>query len=110
MALAVIGLMGLLYRFRIRQLTTRANLQYAERLEERTRIARDLHDTMLQSLQSIPRPNAGGPQSPFPGVRIAHFKLSMTQSLWLPGRSRKAAMLSATYARRRRSPTISSKR
>jgi signal transduction histidine kinase/ligand-binding sensor domain-containing protein len=52
MALAGIGLIWLLYRFRIRQITARADLQYTERLEERTRIARELHDTMLQSLQA----------------------------------------------------------
>jgi signal transduction histidine kinase/ligand-binding sensor domain-containing protein len=51
MALTGIGLILLLYRRRVRQITARADLQYAGRLEERTRIARELHDTMLQSLQ-----------------------------------------------------------
>jgi ligand-binding sensor domain-containing protein/signal transduction histidine kinase len=52
MALTGIGLILLLYRLRIRQVTARADLRYAERFEERTRIARELHDTMLQSLQA----------------------------------------------------------
>ena len=52
MALAGIGLILLLYRLRLRQITARADLQYAERLEERTRIARELHDTLLQSFQA----------------------------------------------------------
>ena len=52
MALAGIGLIWLLYRLRLKQITARADLRYAERLEERTRIARELHDTMLQSLQA----------------------------------------------------------
>jgi signal transduction histidine kinase len=39
-------------RLRLQQITARADLRYAERLQERTRIARELHDTMLQSLQA----------------------------------------------------------
>ena len=52
-ALAGIALMWLLYRLRLRQITARADLRYAERLEERTRIARELHDTLLQSFQGL---------------------------------------------------------
>jgi signal transduction histidine kinase/ligand-binding sensor domain-containing protein len=51
LVLAGIGLIWILYRRRLQQLTARADLRYAERLEERTRIARELHDTLLQSLQ-----------------------------------------------------------
>lgn len=53
LALAGIGLMWLLYRQRLRQITARTDLRYAERLEERTRIARELHDTLLQSFQGL---------------------------------------------------------
>ena len=53
MALAGIGLIWLLYRLRLRQITARADLRYAERLEERTRIARELHDTLLQSFHGL---------------------------------------------------------
>jgi signal transduction histidine kinase/ligand-binding sensor domain-containing protein len=41
-----------LYRLRLQQITARADLRYSERLKERTRIARELHDTMLQSFQA----------------------------------------------------------
>ncbi|MEI9974717.1 MAG: two-component regulator propeller domain-containing protein [Ignavibacteriota bacterium] len=41
------------YRLRLRQMTARVNLRYNERLAERTRIARELHDTLLQSLAGI---------------------------------------------------------
>jgi signal transduction histidine kinase len=51
--LAVAGLTWLLYRLRLRQITARVNLLYSERLAERTRIARDLHDTLLQSLAGV---------------------------------------------------------
>lgn len=41
-----------LYRYRILQLQTQLNLRYEERLAERTRIAQELHDTLLQGLLS----------------------------------------------------------
>ena len=39
------------YRVRLRQLARQLDLRFEERLAERTRIARDLHDTLLQSFQ-----------------------------------------------------------
>jgi signal transduction histidine kinase/ligand-binding sensor domain-containing protein len=39
------------YRLRVRHLGERLQLQYETRLEERTRVARDLHDTLLQTIQ-----------------------------------------------------------
>ena len=53
MALAGIGLIWLLYWLRLRQITARADLRHEERLEERTRIARELHDTLLQSFHGL---------------------------------------------------------
>ena len=41
-----------LYRFRLHQITRRMNLLFEERLAERTRIARDFHDTLLQGFQA----------------------------------------------------------
>src|SRR4029077_10696671 len=52
---AALGVFGLLvagtYRFRIRQIAGRINARFDERLAERTRLARELHDTMLQTIQ-----------------------------------------------------------
>jgi signal transduction histidine kinase len=48
--LAVLTLYAL-YRLRVTQLRKRLQLQYTTRLEERTRVARDLHDTLLQTIQ-----------------------------------------------------------
>jgi len=42
----------LLYRVRLHQLRRQLNLRFEERLAERTRIAQELHDTLLQGLQS----------------------------------------------------------
>ena len=50
---ALLLLLWGLYRLRLRQVTAKAELRHAERLAERTRIARDLHDTLLQSLQGL---------------------------------------------------------
>lgn len=46
-ALAVWGV----YRLRLRQVAHALNARFDERLVERTRMARDLHDTLLQTLQ-----------------------------------------------------------
>lgn len=42
----------LLYHLRLRQLTKRLNVRFEERLAERTRIAEQLHDTLLQGFLS----------------------------------------------------------
>ena len=41
------------YQRHVQQVTARLDLQYKERLSERTRIARELHDTLLQSFQGL---------------------------------------------------------
>jgi signal transduction histidine kinase/ligand-binding sensor domain-containing protein len=41
------------YQWRIRQVAARLDLNFKERLSERTRIARELHDTLLQSFQGL---------------------------------------------------------
>jgi signal transduction histidine kinase/ligand-binding sensor domain-containing protein len=51
--LAAAAIVWYLYRLRLRQMTQRLNVRMEERLNERTRIARDLHDTLLQSLQGV---------------------------------------------------------
>jgi len=50
---AFLASLGGLYRLRLRQMSAKLNLLYNERLAERTRIARDLHDTLLQSLAGV---------------------------------------------------------
>jgi ligand-binding sensor domain-containing protein len=41
------------YRIRLRQISWKFNMRLEERLAERTRIARELHDTLLQSFQAL---------------------------------------------------------
>jgi signal transduction histidine kinase/ligand-binding sensor domain-containing protein len=51
--LAVLALFWTMYQFRLRQVAHAFNLRLEERVGERTRIARELHDTLLQSFQGL---------------------------------------------------------
>jgi signal transduction histidine kinase len=54
-ALCIVGAIGaiwLLYRLRVKQIETRMRMRMEERIVERERIARELHDTLLQGLLS----------------------------------------------------------
>src|SRR5262249_5916780 len=50
---AFLGLLWGLYQLRLRQLARQFNMRLEERVAERTRIARDLHATLLQSFQGV---------------------------------------------------------
>lgn len=52
-ALAVLAALALLVQLRIRQVTASVRERLEARLAERERIARDLHDTLLQGLQGL---------------------------------------------------------
>jgi signal transduction histidine kinase len=53
MAAFVVSIFAGLYQIRVRQLTRQFNLGLEARVAERTRIARELHDTLLQSFQGL---------------------------------------------------------
>ena len=50
-AIVLLTVIWAAYQLRLRQLAAQFNLRLEERVSERTRIARDLHDTLLQSFQ-----------------------------------------------------------
>jgi signal transduction histidine kinase len=50
---AFLALLAALYRLRVRHVTQRVRVQMEGRVAERERIARDLHDTLLQSFQGV---------------------------------------------------------
>ena len=52
-AVVVLTLLWAAYQLRVRQLAAQFNMRLEERVSERTRIARDLHDTLLQSFQGL---------------------------------------------------------
>jgi len=51
--LAGAGVVWMLYRLRLRQATTRLHQRLGARMEERERIARELHDTFFQGIQGL---------------------------------------------------------
>lgn len=51
-AAAALLVLALLYRLRLRRLAREMTVRFQERLDERTRIAQDLHDTLLQGFLS----------------------------------------------------------
>lgn len=52
-ALSLLAMVAILYSLRVRQLAARIQLRLEERLGERERIARELHDTLLQGFQGL---------------------------------------------------------
>jgi ligand-binding sensor domain-containing protein/signal transduction histidine kinase len=51
--LGVAGILWLIYQLRLKQVANRIHANLGERMEERERIARELHDTLLQGFQSL---------------------------------------------------------
>jgi signal transduction histidine kinase len=52
-AAAFLALLWGLYRYRLHQIAREFNVRLEERVGERTRLARDLHDTLLQGFQGL---------------------------------------------------------
>ena len=52
-AVLILFSLSAVYRFRLHQLAWQLNMRLEERVGERTRIARELHDTLLQSFQGL---------------------------------------------------------
>jgi signal transduction histidine kinase len=47
------GILALLYRLRLKQLSSQFNVRVEERVGERTRIAQELHDTLVQNITGL---------------------------------------------------------
>jgi signal transduction histidine kinase len=52
-AVTIVGILWTLYLFRLRQITRLYNIRLDERVNERIRIARELHDSLLQGFQGL---------------------------------------------------------
>jgi signal transduction histidine kinase/ligand-binding sensor domain-containing protein len=52
-AASISGILWTSYHVRVKRIEARLSLRLEERLKERTRIARDLHDTLLQNISGI---------------------------------------------------------
>jgi len=65
--LVVLSVLGVYY-YRVSRIARQFDIRLEERVNERTRIARDLHDTLLQSFQGVLlrfKPSQPAPSGPF---------------------------------------------
>jgi ligand-binding sensor domain-containing protein len=76
--LAGLLLLWAIYRLRVRRIAATMKARFNERLDERTRIARDLHDTFLQTIQGskLVADDALSTATNLPHMRQAMEKLS----------------------------------
>ena len=76
--IVVVLLLWAIYRLRVRQIAGTMKARFDERLAERTRIARDLHDTFLQTIQGskLVADDALSTTTDLPHMRQAVEKLS----------------------------------
>jgi signal transduction histidine kinase/ligand-binding sensor domain-containing protein len=94
LALCVIAAMALLwgaYAVRIRQVTARERSRLQERLSERERIARELHDTLLQGMQGLileVQAVANKPDTREPSRQALNDALDRADTLLMAGRDR----------------------
>ncbi len=74
--LAIVAIFGLLlagaYRLRLRRLTAEINARLDERVLERTRLARELHDTLIQTIQGSKMVADAGLDDPADPARLYH--------------------------------------
>ena len=77
-ALAALLMLAAIYRLRVRQIGRAMTARFDERMAERTRIARDLHDTFLQTIQGskFVADDALDPATDLPRMRQAMSTLS----------------------------------
>jgi signal transduction histidine kinase len=88
--LAGLVLAWAIYEIRIRQVALRVSARFDERLSERTRIARDLHDTLLQSFQAsliqMQRARNHLSRSPEEAIRTLDNAIGSTEQAIVEGR------------------------
>jgi ligand-binding sensor domain-containing protein/signal transduction histidine kinase len=75
-AIFLLGVFG--YRYRLHQIAQQFNVRLEERINERTRLARELHDTLLQTIQSsrMVADDALEGSKDFQGMQVAMRRLS----------------------------------
>ena len=91
-----------IYRMRLHQITRQLNVRFDERLAERTRLARDLHDTLLQTIQGSKMVADDGLEDPADPERA--WRALERVAKWLgqateEGRATLAALRSSTTQR-----------
>src|SRR5262249_18937044 len=95
---AVVVVLALLYRLRMRRLTREITVRFEERLDERTRIAQELHDTLLQGVLSASMQlhlAVDGVPGPSPARRRLHGVLALMARVGEEGRNAVRGLRSA---------------
>jgi signal transduction histidine kinase/ligand-binding sensor domain-containing protein len=79
--LCILSAVSILYRLRVRSMSTALNARFDERLAERTRMAREFHDTFLQTIQGS---KMVADDALVQGVTDERMRTALTKlSLWL---------------------------
>jgi signal transduction histidine kinase len=96
--LAILLLVAFAYRLRLRQITARLQSRFDARIGERERIARELHDTLLQGFQGLMlRFQAAANRVPVPEVRASlDDALERADAVLIEGRARVRDLRSAS--------------
>ena len=81
-----------LYRLRVRQIARSISARFDERLAERTRMARDLHDTFLQTIQGSKLVVDDALDGPSDSVRLRHAMERLSEWLGQATREGRAAL------------------
>jgi signal transduction histidine kinase len=101
-ATALVLILAAGYRLRLRQITAQMHARLDERVWERTRLAQELHDTLLQTIQASKMVACDALECPSDAARMHHALERL--SLWLEqavqeGRAALSALRTSTTAR-----------
>jgi signal transduction histidine kinase/ligand-binding sensor domain-containing protein len=100
---AFLVLLWALYQLRLRQLAQQFNMRLEERVGERTRIARDLHDTLLQSFHGVLLFLQSGihlmPEHPSEGMKTLKTAAEQAERAIIEGREAVQGLRASTVER-----------
>jgi signal transduction histidine kinase/streptogramin lyase len=100
---AFVALLWALHQLRLRQLAALFNMRLEERVGERTRIARDLHDTLLQSFQGVLLFLQSGinlmPEHPSEGMKTLKTAVGQAERAIIEGREAVQGLRASTVER-----------
>ena len=100
---AFLALLWALYQYRLHRLAQQFNMRLEERVGERTRIARDLHDTLLQSFHGVLLFLQSGihltPEHPAEGMKTLKTAAEQAERAIIEGREAVQGLRASTVER-----------